>query len=281
MVCRVLIPLVLTGLLALACDMYSANPLPITSDPNLLPADAADTVEGCDEAEQMAVVISGELSAPWTLRERIREDLAEIRYVWKDTVPRVAIEFLQPWAFSAVEVEVTPATAVAIDSGTYDCWDSLCEANALDSVVPRPCGVSRCTMTLFFEECQNSTRLAESYADLPGFLYSEPTDWWEDGPGLFAHQIGDTMVYFFKDGSFEMAPPETFDIFMSCDAAITYRGFYDDYLTIPEPWKTWADSAAAPYREKPYWPVWDRPQGGDWREASSAQSDYKRSLLWY
>jgi len=238
---KVLPPLAIAGLLALACDFWSANPLPVGS-----PIDTpVDTLVDCDEAEQIAVWFSGELTAPWRLRERVRDNLHAIRTGWQDSVLAVAIQFVPPWRISRVSAGVTGQTWAAIRDDLYDAWDSLNENYGFDSVRYHFC-YSVCWLALYFEGCQNPVLLAEAYDTLPGFEYSYASTWFGDRPLLLLHETGSQMTYFFRDAWGDCPAGcihSTFDIFTTIDNNIVYVGHFGDGQRLPEPWADWLAEA--------------------------------------
>jgi len=225
----------------------------VSNEPLPSAEDTLDAVAGCDEAEQIAAVISGELNAPWELRERVRADLRAIRSGWIDSVPQVAIEFNR--AMSLMGVEVDSATLSAIKDGSYTAWDSLNELYMLDSIFtyhdthPESFG-------MYFAGCQNPVPLALAYRDLNGFVDAQPLMFWAMGMDLlFVNEVADTLVYFFcNDGGHPEYGGESlsFDIFSTIDENIEYHGHFGGDL--PEPWYSLMRDAWELWAGRDAWP---------------------------
>ncbi len=275
MFCRVLIPLLVCGLLVLACG---SSPMHKSLDePNQVSIDTADAVDGCDEAEQIAAVISGGLTAPWQLRERVRADLHKIRSEWLDSVPQVAFEFKQ--GMSLIWVEVDSATLSAIQDGNYTAWDSLNELYEFDSIQTHDYLPPE-HFTMHFINCQNPVPLALAYRELDGFVYvSTLMFWWRGRDLLFVTGAADTLFYIFcedfADSLFEChvvggCGGYAYDIFSTIGGDIEYHGHLGSYgasnfpESPPEPWRSLIGDA---------WDLWAGRDGWPPPPDGSADSD--------
>jgi hypothetical protein len=260
---RIVLPLLITGLLVLACGSsptYDSDVVPVPIDSNPAPIDSLDTLDGCDEAEQIAMTLSRELHAPWQLRERIRADLHRIRADWIDSVPQVAIEFWPSWPPSRLLVGVSADVYAEILNDDYRDWDSLNEIYGLDSIEFR--SIHRFHwLRLQFDGCQNSERLAEAYDSLRGFAYAEPNFWVGDGPRLLALPVGNQMIYFFRNAWGDCpagCTNSTHDVFSSTADTIVYHGHFSD-IPLEDPWQSLLDEAWNRYYSGEMWCPIDRP----------------------
>ncbi|MFH1687980.1 MAG: hypothetical protein ABIE70_10745 [bacterium] len=255
MLFRILIPLLICGVLALACG---SSPMHEPSDnSNLTAFDTADAVPGCDEAEQIAIVVSGELTAPWELRERVRADLQVIRSGWIDSVPQVAFEFSR--AMSIISVAVDSTTLSAIQDGSYAAWDSLNELYMLDSIhTHHPTHPKQFTM--HFADCQNPVQLALAYRALAGFVDAQSIMFWAGGMDLlFVNEVADTLFFFFRndggDPVHDVDGGMTYDIFSTFGGDIQYHGHFVGWDHLPEPWDSLMEDAWDLWTGQDAWPI--------------------------
>jgi hypothetical protein len=157
------------------------------------------TLEDIEEAEIMALCLSGEITAPQNLKEQLLDDLLYIRNNFgDDSNPIDSIRFFPPWVPGCIIIGFDDSTAQKIISGEYDAWDTLNEAyqvvemdSDLTFVFP--------SVVMYFEDILNPRRLAELYEQLPGVRYSEPNFHDGDGPNVYPKIEGDGITYLFRD----------------------------------------------------------------------------------
>lgn len=151
------------------------------------------------EAEEAAVWLSGEVTAPTDLKERMQLDLWLIRHQFGDSISATQVKFVTPWHASVVYCTVTDGVYLRIMSGVYHGWDSLNAIYHLDTVTGGYHWSGGVEIALRFEGVQHSVRLAEIYRTLPDFqrayAYTGPGDraslipWWVNG----------TLTYIFRE----------------------------------------------------------------------------------
>jgi hypothetical protein len=79
-----------------------------------------------EEAELMALCLSGELVAPACLYRQVLNDLAAIRFVFSDDFkPINHITFMPPWIVSCLIIGFDDNTAQKVANGEYHAWDEL------------------------------------------------------------------------------------------------------------------------------------------------------------
>ncbi len=122
-----------------------------------------------EEAELMALCLSGELVASDSSYNQILNDLSSIRTVFGDSFEIVnQLTFVPPWAAGALMIGFDKATVQLIRSGEYHAWDSLnqqFEVTKIDTSVAFDwIGL----VLLYFKGRLHPYRLAEMYSVLPG-----------------------------------------------------------------------------------------------------------------
>jgi hypothetical protein len=212
---------------------------------------ARTPVDCCGEAELIATTLSGGLTGPISLAERVQEDLYRIRTDWADAIPQVAFEFDR--LMGEISVEVDSTTASAIQGGSYTAWDSLNELYGFDSRHTYEYHPSE-HFRMYFTGCQNPARLALAYRELDGFIRaSTPMRWYRGMDQLFVTEVADTLFYIFSedfaDSVYECdvvggCGGYAYDVFSTIGADIEYHGHLGRYgaagfpESLPEPWRS-------------------------------------------
>lgn len=157
------------------------------------PAQIAATPREDEDAEQIALLLGGELTAPQDLYERVRDDLVALRSAHPDQLATVPV--VPRHDARTLLLRVPPEVAAAISAGTYHEWDCLNgwyragSAGLLTSWLAQ----------VRFEGLLDTERIAAEYARLPGidsafvdpFIRGLP---WE--PYLCALGRGEQIHYF-------------------------------------------------------------------------------------
>jgi len=147
-----------------------------------------------EEAEEIAVLISGSVAAPRPLYERVQRELKAIRESWGDSIPQVVSIVGRAPFRSQITMAAERDIVERIKAGLYRDWDSLnamfgTEISYLDNYIQ----VSVPTRV-------NIWRLMQSYESLPGVTNLWPSGgMFFDGPTLYAHMEGDQTAYLFRD----------------------------------------------------------------------------------
>ena len=180
---QVLLVLVILLCVALGCSKstkYSDNPLYSFNQ---------------DEAQTIALCLSGELVAPESLSNRVCIDLAVIRSAFGDEFKMIrGINFFPPWIEDCFILGFDDTTAKEVAEGEYHAWDQLNTQYQ----------IWRIDTTNFYNHARlhfkgrlHPQRLAELYGVLPGVIYAEPIRFDGDFPNVYARQTSHGMTYLF------------------------------------------------------------------------------------
>jgi len=166
----------------------------------LLPSSTDFTPKEDEEAELMALCLSGELVAPDSLYEQISNDLRDIRDAFGDTFQIIArIEFFPPWMAGQLMMSFEDSVVQQIRNGEYHAWDEL---NQEYQVVDIDTGLIDFIglVVLTFNGRLHPWRLAELYEKLPGVRYASPNFIYGDRPNVYARETGGGLSYLFRNG---------------------------------------------------------------------------------
>jgi hypothetical protein len=156
------------------------------------------TPKADEEAELIALCLSGGLVAPDGLYEQVRRDLAAIRSTFGDSYESVAkINFRTPWLPGCLVMAFDDTTEQRVLSGEYHAWDVLnkkLELATLDTLFLRRYGFS----VLYFEGRLHPYRLSELYGVLPGVRYAFPNHLAGDRPNVYARHDVYGSTYLFR-----------------------------------------------------------------------------------
>ena len=240
----------LVGLLV-SCDDKSLSPTP-SKEP-----DFSLTPMENEEAELLAIHLSGEIISPVRLYRKIKNDLELIRSTWSDSIGQVNIKyspFSQP---SLIYVGLDSSAFTDAQAGRYHEWDSLNNYYRMDSIRLLP---QFHLAVLQFEGRLNPVLLVDAYSGLSGMQYSHTESWIGDWSTLVALFENNVVKYFFRLG-FGDCPSgciySNFFYFTVDDDSAHYHGSYlttypPDSSTIPN----WADSAMQALRDYRIWNHW-------------------------
>ncbi|MGB7062909.1 MAG: hypothetical protein WBF13_11230 [Candidatus Zixiibacteriota bacterium] len=148
------------------------------------------------EAELIALCLSGELIAPDSLYDDVLDDLTAIRAEFGDTIQALnAIEFWPPWRVSYLLMAFDESAAQLIADGEYHAWEELNEYYHVTEIKIGGSGL----VSLVFDGRLNPCCLAEEYEALPGVIYVEPNFGDGDGPNVYAREATDGLTYLFRN----------------------------------------------------------------------------------
>ncbi len=220
--------------------------------PTSTPA-AECTIKENEEAELIALCLSGDIVAPDTLYDRVLSDLAVIRSDFGDEFEIVNnIEFLPPWAPGSLiigfEYEGNATTAQMVANGTYEAWDEL---NEIYEVTEIDTGLMRTGGVLLHFKCRlHPRRLEELYEALPGVRYAEPNSYLGDYSNIYPRQIGDKITYLFRNAWGDCMVGCTgreYWYFSVEDGKPTFIGHYDPQRYTEPDWYDEADKNEEQY----------------------------------
>jgi hypothetical protein len=152
------------------------------------------------EAETMALILSGELTAPQELYEGIRSELSEIRAKYGDVMtankrPLGDIRFWLHWEVSQLILEFEEPYLTQVREGRYTGWNDLNAALDLaqiDALVTR-------FFLLRFHGVLNTCRLIPLYRDLPGVTGATRNSLSGDSATIFPRETGSGRTYVFRE----------------------------------------------------------------------------------
>jgi hypothetical protein len=182
--------------IALACSNDRVE-TPITP-PSV---DRPDAISLNREAEEAALWLSGELTAPSPLFGTILADLAAIRSAYSPAIPILNhLEFIAWWPVSKIGVVVTAGLRDKVVAGEPNALDSLntgYHGTGTSRFSPVPLG----WMTeIHFAGRQHPERLAEIYRTVAGVTQAFPDSWIGDYSNVYPWHVEGGMSYLFRLG---------------------------------------------------------------------------------
>ena len=209
------------------------------------------TPKADEEAELIALCLSGELVAPDGLYEQVRRDLAGIRATFGDTSEWInQIKFLPPWVPGNLLIGFDETAFQLIRDGQYHAWDSLnqqYQATDMDTIPFSSGGV----VLLMFQGRLHPWRLVELYEDLPGVWAIHPNGRIGDWSSVYARQASGGMTYLFRHG------------WGDCPSGCIYSEFW--YFRVDDNWPMFVGHWVP--HEEPNVPEW-------WEEARLNREHY-------
>lgn len=148
------------------------------------------------DAETLAMLFSGALTAPDALYDRVVLDLAAIR---AEAPMLVDLHARPPWGVDGARMPVSfdEEGTVEMQAGTYDGWD--CPNEHYGATAEPGALLEDTAYVSFGDKRLNLMRLAEEYFELPNVIYTEvPGNL--DGSYICLEQDGDEHRYLFALG---------------------------------------------------------------------------------
>ena len=201
------------------------------------------------EAERLAMLLSGELAAPDSLKARVRADLSFIRSRYGDSHPgTTAVPFVIPWRAGTFLLRPDSMTLAAIQSGSYTAWDSLNAEFQFTHYTPL-----LTWLWMWVNTTANMSAVARLYQQLPGMVSAFPDHWGGDWPTIWPQQVGDTIKYVFFMG-WDDCPAgcasRQYTFYKTTSDSVWPVGFWNEYLGAPTPaWWPEALSVWQNYRQ--------------------------------
>jgi hypothetical protein len=194
-----------------------------------------------EEAEVLALLMSGEICAPRDLYERVRQDLADIRGLWGDSILQlVQITFDPPYTPGYLSIGADEATHAAMRNGTYTAWDSLNDLYWINNIAVRdPLSVG-----LYSSARVNPRLLARVYEDLPGLRWALPGGGGTDRPNIYGYVHESGPSYLFRNAWGDCPSgciSSHFWYFQSENGKIRFQGDWFPHGDMPEP-EWWAEA---------------------------------------
>ncbi len=198
------------------------------SGPVLIPA------QPDQEALAIALWLSGELTAPPELYERIRSDLRIVRKNQRETVPAVDLKFFEPWEPGRLVIGFDAWSYQLASEGLYQEWDSLNRHYSVDRVdLSMP---SFNMLKLQFADPLNPEVLAEAYAKLPGVRFAVPNWYMGDQSMLLPSNPDRRILYFFRNAWGDCPSGcinSEYWVYAVFSGNVVYDGFFPDKSSMP------------------------------------------------
>lgn len=154
-----------------------------------------------EEAELIALFLSGEIVAPQALYNRVHNDLAAIRSQYGNEFPSIRqISFRPPWVPGSIIIGFNKSTAEKIKNGEYHAWDELnnkYQVTEMDTIYFLS---GSAAVAIHCKGRLHPLRLMEVYRNLPGKTYIEPNGYVGDSPNIYSRQTQNGITYLFRHG---------------------------------------------------------------------------------
>jgi hypothetical protein len=201
------------------------------------------------EAEELAMAISRELTAPRNLYNRIKKDLAMIRQEFEDEVPAVAIRFQPSWTSGSVVMKIDTTILLDSTSEAFRVFESL--NSAFGFVTFRHEWDDWYSLEL--DGRYNPVRLIDQFYHLvPGGIYymGRAPGYIFDRPEMFLARDGSIFRYFFRNAWGDCPAGclyERIHCFSVNGRRVTYHGSYNRRESPPPPQPDWYSIYVAAY----------------------------------
>jgi hypothetical protein len=193
---RITLALIVGSCLFIGCSKSCKT---VTKNENTEPPPTNFTPKENEEAELMALCLSGELVAPDSLYNQLLNDLIAIRNTFGDTIEIVnQLKFQPPWEAGCFMIGFDDTTFQQIRNGQYHAWDSLNQQYHLadiDTISLQFGGI----VLLTFKGRLNPWRLCELYGTLPGAWAPSPNYIRGDRANIYARETESGITYLFRD----------------------------------------------------------------------------------
>lgn len=153
-----------------------------------------------EEAELMAMFLSGKIIAPDDLYSLVEHDLKLIRSTYAMDYDFLdIIHFRLPWAPGCILIKVDNSTAQDIMNDEYHEWDCLNESFGIRSIEKILEYAKLVVLTSQYRI--NPIYLKEAYQNLPGVEYVSLNGIIGDGSKIYPRMVNDKMTYLFYRGN--------------------------------------------------------------------------------
>lgn len=159
-----------------------------------------DSLEEANESEAAALWLSGELTAPDTLRENLLSGYRSIRNKYREKIPQLdEVIFVPPWVPGELLIELSESAVRALRLGEYHDLDSL---NTLYGVVEIDTNLLDFIgwVYLKFEDSLHPKRLAEYYGEIESVEDTSPNSYVGGGNDNYPWLIHNGISCLFKKG---------------------------------------------------------------------------------
>jgi hypothetical protein len=223
----------------------SVNYEPAPPDPyEELQVQLAQSPRPDEEAELMALWMSGDVVAYERDYDRVREALDLVRTTFRDTVSFLdSIEFLYRVQESVIGLALTDSATGQLRAGAYTDWDSLNTLFQLIEIDTSMLAVSQ-QVDLTFEGRLNPSLLSVYYAALPGvtgsFLYVRTGDY----SNIYPWKSGNDFTFLLRSAWGDCLPQCDFNRFWYFRVGDGVADYIGEYLVDDPPiWPYWWEDA--------------------------------------
>lgn len=137
-------------------------------------SDPGSTPREYGEAEEASIWLSGSLVAPQEAYDRVVHDLAAIRSLYGDDIPRLReIHFAPYLNSSAIYLELIPEAALRLKEGRFHDLDSLNAHFDLSEIKTYEGGTCGPSFSFIFRGRYNTEKLSQIYKDTPSVIWAE------------------------------------------------------------------------------------------------------------
>ncbi|MCA9726996.1 MAG: hypothetical protein R3E12_16225 [Candidatus Eisenbacteria bacterium] len=161
--------------------------------------ESAASAPPSEEAQTLALYLTGDLYPPAELSAQLDNELAAIRTRFRDQFPMLESIHFQLQVANELILRFDPETAASIQAGEYHGWDDLNKRYPADVVLSY--GFERFrTLSLRFRALLNPRRLVGTYRSLPGLEHAGTNGQFNFVSHLYPRATDRGMTYLFQSG---------------------------------------------------------------------------------
>jgi hypothetical protein len=193
-----------------------------------------------EEAQTMAIWLSGELEAPMDMAREIDRDLSHMRANFSEQVPDLlTIHFVFTCPLYCVGLDCKPETTKAILNGIYHEWAELNDYFGVTNISTY--FADRNVIYLNYTKIANPYLVADEYERLDGVIRGKTALRIGDWSNIYPWYVNDEISYLLRYGFMDCAVDCTinhFWYFKKTDGVIALVGDYDPEIdSIPAWWE--------------------------------------------
>ena len=153
-----------------------------------------------EEAQLIALSISGEIQPPQSLSHDIEAHLTQIRAEYGNIDAAInSLSYRPPWVPGRIIIGVDTTTNRMIKEGSYRAWDVLNLKYQISEIKTTSFDTPNSWVVLSFDGILHPRHLANLYANLPGVKYAEPDGYAGDSPNIYPLSTPSGFSYLFRD----------------------------------------------------------------------------------
>ena len=153
-----------------------------------------------EEAQLIALSISGEIQPPQALSHDIEAHLTQIRAQYGNIDAVInSLSYRPPWVPGRIIIGVDTTTNRMIKEDSYRAWDALNLKYQISEIKTTSFDTPNPWVVLSFDGILHPRHLATLYADLSGVKYAEPDGYAGDSPNIYPRSTPSGLTYLFRD----------------------------------------------------------------------------------